>query len=90
MNARQKTWAKANGFEYDRKRGWRRADGNTVGYVTSAHHSPTLGRTVALGIVAAAQARQGEEVTLFYGGATRAARLVKPGAYDPAGDALNG
>ena len=66
------------------------ADGNTAGYVTSAHHSPTLGRTVALGIVAAAQARQGEQVTLFYGGATRTARLVKAGAYDPAGDVLNG
>ena len=66
------------------------ADGNTAGYVTSAHHSPSLGRMVALGIVAAAQARQGEQVTLFYGGATRTARLVKAGAYDPAGDVLNG
>ena len=32
MNARQKTWAKANGFEYDRKRGWRRADGMSIAW----------------------------------------------------------
>lgn len=27
MNARQKTWAKANGFTYTRSGGWRRPDG---------------------------------------------------------------
>lgn len=63
---------------------------STAGYVTSAFHSPNLGRTVALGIVADARERQGEEVTVFYAGRRQRARLVKPGVYDPAGEALNG
>jgi len=63
---------------------------SSTGYVTSAYHSPTLGRTVALGIVAGAHARQDEEVTLFYNGNRQAARLVKPGGYDPEGERLNG
>ncbi|MEQ8264114.1 2Fe-2S iron-sulfur cluster-binding protein [Pseudohaliea sp.] len=63
---------------------------NTAGYVTSAFYSPNLGRTVALGIVAGARAREGEEVRIFYNGSTQPARLVKPAAYDPAGEALNG
>ncbi|QIB67071.1 2Fe-2S iron-sulfur cluster-binding protein [Kineobactrum salinum] len=67
------------------------ADGtSTAGYVTSAVFSPNLGRTVALGIVAGAREREGDQVTIFYGGKTRPARLVKPCAYDPAGEALNG
>jgi sarcosine oxidase subunit alpha len=62
----------------------------TAGYVTSAFFSPNLGRTVALGIVAGARAREGEEITVFYEGNTQPARLVKPGVYDPAGEALDG
>ena len=62
----------------------------TAGYVTSAFFSPNLGRTVALGIVAGAHAREGEEVTLFHNGEKQIARLVKPCAYDPEGEALNG
>jgi sarcosine oxidase subunit alpha len=62
----------------------------TAGYVTSAFFSPNLGRTVALGIVAGAHARVGEEVRIFYDGNTQAARLVKPGVYDPEGEALDG
>ncbi len=66
-------------------------DGSTTaGYVTSAYHSPTLGKTVALGLVADGRARQGQEVTLFLNGNKEKARIVKPGAYDPAGEALNG
>lgn len=67
------------------------SDGDkTAGYVTSAFFSPNLGRTVALGIVAGAHAREGEEVTLFHNGEKQIARLVKPCAYDPEGEALNG
>jgi len=63
---------------------------STAGYVTSAFYSPNLRRTVALGIVAGAHDREGEQVTLFHGGSKQAARLVKPGAYDSRGEALNG
>ena len=63
---------------------------STAGYVTSAFYSPNLGRTVALGIVAGAHEREGEQVTLFHNGSKLAARLVKPCAYDAQGEALNG
>ncbi len=63
---------------------------SSAGYVTSAFFSPNLGRTVALGLVAGAHARVGEQVKIFYEGETQLAKLVKPGAYDPAGEALNG
>lgn len=62
---------------------------SSAGYVTSACYSPTLKRTVALGIVAGADARDGESITLFYAGKHIPARLVRPGAYDPQGSALN-
>ncbi|MEQ9463297.1 MAG: 2Fe-2S iron-sulfur cluster-binding protein [Haliea sp.] len=61
-------------------------DGNSsAGYVTSACFSPTLGRTVALGIVAGARARQGETVSVYYEGKTQPARLVAPCQVDPEG-----
>lgn len=63
---------------------------STAGYVTSACYSPTLGITVALGLVAAAFAREGETVEIFYNGVRQPARLVKPCAYDPQGELLNG
>ncbi len=63
---------------------------STAGYVTSAYYSPNLNRSVVLGIVAGAREREGEVVTIFYAGRRQRARLVKPGAYDPAGEAFNG
>jgi sarcosine oxidase subunit alpha len=60
----------------------------SAGYVTSACYSPTLHRTVALGLVADAHSREGEVVQVRYGRDTIAARLVKPGAYDPEGERL--
>ncbi|HKK23199.1 MAG TPA: aminomethyltransferase family protein, partial [Pseudohaliea sp.] len=65
------------------------ADGSaSAGYVTSACYSPTLGRTVALGLVAGARERQGEVVKAWYAGEEVAVRLVAPGFYDPAGERL--
>ena len=58
---------------------------NSAGYVTSACFSPTLGRTVALGIVAGARARLGETVSVYYEGRTQPARLVAPCQLDPEG-----
>ena len=63
---------------------------STAGYVTSAFHSPNLGRSVALGLVAGARSREGEQVEIFYEGKSQPARLVRPAFYDPEGEALNG
>ena len=66
------------------------ADGTaSAGYVTSACYSPTLGRTVALGLVTGARARQGEVVKAWYAGETVPVRLVAPAFYDPEGVRLH-
>ena len=61
----------------------------STGYVTSACYSPTLGRTVALGLVAGARERRGEVVKAWYAGEAVAVRLVAPAFYDPAGERLD-
>ena len=61
----------------------------SAGYVTSACYSPTLGRTVALGLVAGARERRGEVVKAWYAGEAVAVRLVAPAFYDPAGERLD-
>ena len=66
-------------------------DGSTShGYVTSAYMSPTLGRTVALGIVADGSKRLGEEITVFLDGEKIPAKIVAPCVYDLKGEAVNG
>ncbi len=60
----------------------------SAGYVTSACSSPTLGRSVALGIVAGARSRLGETVSVYYEGRSQPARLVAPCQYDPEGARL--
>ena len=61
----------------------------SAGYVTSACYSPTLGRTVALGLVADARARRGEVVKAWYAGESVPVRLVSPAFYDPEGARLD-
>ncbi|HWL72167.1 MAG TPA: 2Fe-2S iron-sulfur cluster-binding protein [Geminicoccus sp.] len=62
------------------------------GYVTSAYRSPTLGRPIALAILADGRAlqEQGAEVDLFHLDRTYRARVVSPVFYDPAGERLRG
>ncbi len=64
----------------------------SLGWVTSACHSPALGRSIALGMIARgrALAESGAEVELFHLGTTMRARVVTPTFYDPAGDKLHG
>jgi sarcosine oxidase subunit alpha len=64
----------------------------SLGWVTSACHSPTLGRSIALGMIARgrALAEAGAEVELFHLGTTMRARVVSPVFYDPAGEKLHG
>lgn len=71
-------------------RGFGKHEGSE-GYVTSGGFSPTLGRGVHLGMVQGGQARIGEELDVVTGDAVRRrVRITKPGAYDAAGERLNG
>ncbi len=60
------------------------------GFVTSACRSPTLGRSIGLGLLERGFSRRGETVTVFDNGRTFEARVVDPVFYDPKGDRLHG
>ncbi len=64
----------------------------SLGWVTSACHSPALGRSIALGMIARGRAliAGGNEVELFHLGETMHARVVSPVFHDPMGDRLHG
>ena len=62
---------------------------DSQGYVTSACLSPTLKKSLGLGIVAGARNRIGEKVFVFANGKTVAAKLVSPTHYDPEGVRVN-
>jgi sarcosine oxidase, subunit alpha len=71
-----------------------RRDGGmrSLGWVTSACHSPALGRSIALGMIERGRAlvESGGEVELFHLGHTMRARVVSPVFHDPAGEKLHG
>ncbi len=59
---------------------------NVIGRVTSTYRSPTLGRGIALGLVARGPERMGEVIRLAAPGiAPVAARIVSPVFHDPEG-----
>ncbi len=60
------------------------------GFVTSACWSPTLGRSIGLGLLERGFTRKGEVVTVFSEGRSFAARVVHPAFYDPAGERMHG
>jgi sarcosine oxidase subunit alpha len=60
------------------------------GFVTSACHSPVLGRTIGLALLERGAARLGERVTVFESGRTAVARVVSPVFYDAEGIRLDG
>ncbi|GAA6198916.1 2Fe-2S iron-sulfur cluster-binding protein [Aquicoccus sp. SU-CL01552] len=57
----------------------------SVGIVTSSYHSPTLGRPIALALVARGTERMGENVSVYHLGKTRVATIASPVAFDPEG-----
>ena len=61
-----------------------------LGHVTSAYMSPTLGRPIALALVAGGRARKGETVYVPMPGGAVAVRIVEPVFYDPKGERLDG
>jgi sarcosine oxidase subunit alpha len=62
----------------------------SVGWVTTAYHSPALGRSIALAMIERGRARTGETVTLFHMGATTRAVVTSPVFHDPEGTKLHG
>jgi len=61
----------------------------TQGYLTSACMSPTLEKSIGLGIVARGNDRIGEEIFIYSNGKTYAAKIVSPTHLDVRGDRLN-
>ena len=59
------------------------------GMVTSACFSPTLNRTIGLGLLERGFARKGQTVTVFDDGRTFEVRITDPVFVDPAGEKLN-
>jgi sarcosine oxidase subunit alpha len=62
----------------------------SLGFVTSSHMSPVLGRAIALALVEGGRDRLGEEVGIFHLGETRRARIVPACSYDPEGTRRDG
>ena len=59
------------------------------GMVTSACFSPTLNRTIGLGLLERGFERKGETVTVFDDGRTFDVRITDPAFYDPTGEKMN-
>lgn len=68
----------------------RRPPGLTDGWVTSACYSPTLDRTIALGVLRGGRARLGETVTVCDEERRFNVKVVSPVFYDPTNARLNG
>jgi sarcosine oxidase subunit alpha len=64
----------------------------SLGYVTSSYMSPTLGRSIALGLIERGRARQaaGETVAIYAMGRRLSAKIVAPAFHDPKGERLHG
>jgi len=65
---------------------WR--SGAIVGFVTSGGFGHTIGKSLAMALVAPEAAEIGLEVSVHIVGAERKARVIAPSPYDPAGKAM--
>ena len=65
---------------------WR--DGRKVGFVTSGGYGHTIGKSLAMALVAPEAATIGAELAVHVVGAERKARVISPSPYDPAGKAM--
>ena len=65
---------------------WR--DGRKVGFVTSGGYGHTIGRSLAMALVAPEAAMVGTALTVHVVGAERGARVIASSPYDPAGKAM--
>lgn len=62
----------------------------SIGYVTSACHSPSINDSIGLGLLRRGRTRMGERVRVFDNGIESAAEVVAPAHYDPEGARLHG
>ena len=65
---------------------WR--DGGKVGFVTSGGYGHTVGKSLAMALVAPDAASVGNELAVHIVGTERRARVIPPSPYDPAGKAM--
>jgi len=66
------------------------AERRSEGFVTSACLSPTLGKTIGLGLLERGSQRKGEKIQLYDEGQVVSARIVDACFYDPAGERMRG
>ena len=59
-----------------------------AGFVTSGCYGHTIGKSLAMALVAPEAATVGAELTVHIVGAERKARVIAPSPYDPAGKAM--
>jgi sarcosine oxidase subunit alpha len=62
----------------------------SLGWITTATHSPAVGRSIALAMIAGGRARMGETIELFDRGHVTRATICSPVFHDPAGEKLHG
>ena len=60
------------------------------GFVTSACISPTLGKTIGLGLLEGGQGRKGQTIQLYDDGKVVSAKIVDACFYDPDGERMRG
>jgi dimethylglycine dehydrogenase len=65
---------------------WR--DGRRLGFVTSGGYGHTIGKSLAMALVAPEAATIGSELQVHIVGHERKARVIAPSPYDPAGKAM--
>ncbi len=65
-------------------------DGKQVGFVTSGGYGHTLGKSLAMALVDTDQAAPGTALSVHIVGIKRAAKVIAPSPYDPAGKAMRG
>ena len=63
-------------------------DGAKVGFVTSGGYGHTLGKSLAMGMVAAESAEVGTSLSMHVVGQERGATIIAPSPYDPEGRAM--
>lgn len=63
-------------------------EGAKVGFVTSGGYGHTIGKSLAMALVAPEAAAVGTELTVHIVGAERKSRVIAPSPYDPAGKAM--